>query len=94
LGKERQSLRHFSRRQEKGTLLPEKGHLPKLGGPAPPPWPPVPTPLNREQLCISLYVVTYPGSRNTFVQQPLATKTCNRASPLLSVYMEKFPSLY
>ena len=23
--------------QEKGTLLPEKGHLAKLGGPAPPP---------------------------------------------------------
>ena len=35
LGKKRQSLRHFFT-QEKGTLLPEKGHLPKLGGPAPP----------------------------------------------------------
>jgi hypothetical protein len=30
--------------QEKGTLLPEKGHFANLGGPAPPP--PVPMPLH------------------------------------------------
>ena len=37
--------------QEKGTLLPEKGHLAKLGGGLPPA-PPVPTPLVRRNITI------------------------------------------
>ena len=38
--------------QEKGTLLPEKGHLAKLGGAWPPLAPPVPTPLVRGNITI------------------------------------------